>query len=421
MGRDKAVMNKLLIMCLIGLLAFSCSQVPKEAVPNAKNKALADSLNQRLNTIHAQKNFNGFAVAIVDTTGAIYQNGIGFSDVEKQKAYASNTVQNIASISKTLIGISLMKAQEMELLKLDDPANNYLPFKVRNPYYRDQEITIRHLATHTSSITDTDVYSDKSYILKEALDSTQSNLEELSENFNPADTKITIAEFLEKYFSEEGEWYSEQAFLDKEPGELFEYTNVGATLAAYIIELAAKKPYSEFVEEHIFKPLKMESSGLDFKDVDYNNFSTLYSSLNNEIPHYSLITYPDGGLITSINDLSLYLAELIKGYSGKGTLISPESYNELFKYQLKAENFTEQNEDHPYNDEYNAGIFMGFSAKGYVGHSGGDPGVASLMMFDSKSKVGRILFTNTNINNKEAGDAFWAIWDVLGEYGEKME
>ena len=75
------------------------------------------------------------------------------------------------------------------------------------------------------------------------------------------------------------------------------------------------------------EPLKMTSSGWSFDSVDLSMHTKLYTSGNTEIPFYSLITYPDGGLITSANDLSKYLIELIKGYNGKGTLL----YNLLMK------------------------------------------------------------------------------------------
>ena len=42
-------------------------------------------------------------------------------DVKGQKPYSENTVQNIGSISKTFIGIALLKAQELGMLNLDDP------------------------------------------------------------------------------------------------------------------------------------------------------------------------------------------------------------------------------------------------------------------------------------------------------------
>ncbi|MEO1628423.1 MAG: serine hydrolase domain-containing protein [Bacteroidota bacterium] len=66
-------------------------------------------------------------------------------------------------MSKTLLGIALLKEQEMGKLKLDDPANQYLNFPLVNPHYPDQVISIRHLATHTSGIKDSKHY-EKSYL-----------------------------------------------------------------------------------------------------------------------------------------------------------------------------------------------------------------------------------------------------------------
>ena len=51
------------------------------------------------------------------------------------------------------------------------------------------------------------------------------------------------------------------------------------------------------------------------------------------IAEYSLITYADGGFITSNNDLGLFLTELMKGYKGAGTLLNKESYAKLFEKQ----------------------------------------------------------------------------------------
>ena len=118
----------------------------------------------------------------------------------------------------------------------------------------------------------------------------------------------------------------------------------------------------------------MKNSGWNYSDIMFDNVSTLYADTKTEVPHYSLITYPDGGFLTTINDLSKYLSELIKGYSGNGKLLSKNSYNELFKPQSKEENFEERNSNNPYNDEYNLGIFIGISATNNIGHKGGDPG-----------------------------------------------
>lgn len=308
----------------------------------------------------------------------------------------------------------------MGKLNLDDPINRYLPFPVRNPHHPNTPITIRHLATHTSTIVDTDYYLNKSYILKDGKDSAQINASELTQNFNLPEARITMGEFLERILKENGEWYNREGFLDRKPGELFEYTNIGATLAAFIIEKATGKSYDSFTQNHILKPLRMKSSGWNFQTTDYSNFSKLYANPKTSIPHYSLISYPDGGFITSINDMGKYLTELIKGYSGNGVLLTKGSYSELYREQLDSDNFKERNKENPYNDEYNFGIFIGFSAKGYVGHTGGDPGVGSYMFFDSNNKIGRVLIINTSLNDKEGEQEFFLIWDKLEEYQEKL-
>ena len=96
----------------------------------------------------------------------------------------------------------------------------------------------------------------------------------------------------------------------------------------------------------------MNSSGWSFDEIDLSKHSTLYARPNIELPYYSLVTYPDGGLITSISDMAKYLSELIKGYSGKGTLLSKTSYDELFKEQLSSAQIPDQDEEDPYDDEY---------------------------------------------------------------------
>lgn len=225
-----------------------------------------------------------------------------------------------------------------------------------------------------------------------------------------------MEEFLKKILNANGEWYDKNGFLKVKPGEKFEYTNIGATLAALIIEKATKISYDKFTTKYILKPLGMQSSGWSFKQIDFKKHTRLYENPTLIYPFYSLITYPDGGFLTTSKDMGKYLSELIKGYWGKGKLLSKSSYEQLFTEQLKAENFDKRNEKNPYNDEYNTGIFMGFSAKDYIGHTGGDPGVTCYMFFNKKTKTGRFLVTNTSLNNRETELQFYEIWDKLDKY-----
>ncbi|GAA3511831.1 serine hydrolase domain-containing protein [Aquimarina addita] len=413
-------MNKILLLLLGFLLITSCKQKPKTAKEISDRQPIKDSLTIEINKLN-KNYFNGLGVAIVDSTGFLYKKGFGFADVKSKKPYTENTLQPIASVSKTFIGLALMKAQEKGLLHLDDPVNKYLPFKVQNPHFPDIDITIRQLAIHTSSIIDTENYMSKSYILKDKIDSLSMKLENIPQSFNPNHTKITLSEFLKNYLSTNGKWYHKNAFTKNKPSQFFEYTNVGATLCAYIIEIVSNTSYADFTTEHILKPLQMSNSGWSYRTVNFENVSTLYSDIENELPYYSLITYPDGGFITNLNDLGKYLTELIKGYSGNGTILTQKSYKQLFKIQLTGENFAEKRDKtNPYDDEYNSGIFMGFSSFNNIGHTGGDPGVSTLMFFNQKNKIGRILFVNTNIQNQDGFNSYFGIMNKLDEYSNKL-
>ncbi|MGB5819920.1 MAG: serine hydrolase domain-containing protein [Saonia sp.] len=413
-------MNKLIIVMVTVIFLASCNQ-KKNSKEEGKNEMgiIKDSLTAQLDDLVGQGYINGFGVAIVNQDTTLYAKGFGYVDVEEKAPYTKHTLQNIASVSKTLIGVALLKAREMGKLNLNDPINQYLPFEVFNPNYPEEPITIQHLATHTSTIQDGDLYGQKSYILKNADEYEKAQSMPISGEFNLPDADMDMGDFLKNLLSKEGAWYSKANYLEKKPGELYEYSNVGATLAAYIVELTTQQSYTEFTTQYILEPLGMSSSGWRFEDIDISKHTKLYALSGDEIPFYSLVTYPDGGLITSINDFSNYLSELINGHSGKGALLTKESYNLLFSELLAADNFNERGAENPFDDEYNSGVFFGHTPAGYIGHTGGDPGVSTFMFFDPKTKTGRLLFVNTDLDPKGAKQ-FYTIWNILGDYEIKL-
>ncbi len=387
----------------------------------AQKNTFKDSVTLALGNAYTQAPFTGFGTAVVTKNGMLYQQGTGYADKAAKKKYTANTIQNIGSISKTFIGVALLKAQEMGKLKLDDAINTYLPFKVSNPHHPQIPMTIRQLATHTSSIADNEFYLKKNYILKpgQNLKGVKLNFDD-EQVFNTHDAAISMKAFLQNVLTSNGKWYSEDAFTNNKPGEIFEYSNVGATLAAYIIECATGVPFDKFTAQYILQPLGMKASGWNFAAVNFKQHSRLYQTPDTVLPYYYLITYPDGNFISSVNDMGKYLAELMKGYDGEGTLLKKESYAALFKPQLTAKNFVKRNEKNPYSDTYNTGIFMGFSVSGNIGHTGSDPGVSTIMFFNPQTKIGRLLIVNTNIMDKKGNNSFYAIWDVLEKYQYKL-
>ncbi|MDO6471750.1 serine hydrolase [Maribacter sp. 1_MG-2023] len=369
--------------------------------------SIAEQLTSELKKISTDGSLVGFSVAIVNEEGTLYENGFGFADQKADQKYTANTLQNIGSISKTFIGVALLKAQELGKLNLDDNINDYLPFKVVHPKFKSTPISIRQLASHTSGIKDPAEYESKGYILKEAENGTA----KVNGNFLPPTEMMSLGEYLKAILSEDGKWYKKKTFSKYSPGGMFNYSNIGAGLAALVLEQATGESFPEFTQKYIFDPLEMTSSGWSFDAIDFSMHSKLYADADTELAFYKLVNYPDGGLISSSHDMAKYLSEIIKGYVGNGTMLSAESYKALFTPQLTDENHKDRS-DSEYNDEYNMGVFMGISSKGQIGHTGGDPSVVTHMFFNEKTKTGKLLLVNTELDKKSVQE-FIAIWRAL--------
>ncbi|WP_394971337.1 serine hydrolase domain-containing protein [uncultured Croceitalea sp.] len=402
--------NTILILSLT--VCFACQNCKKKTSASNKEKqtdATISAIDKELDSLYNTGIFNGFTATIVDSTEIVYNKGFGYADVVNKKAYTEHTIINIASVSKLFIGVGLLKAQEMSLLDLDDPINNYLPFKVVHPSYPDEIITIRQLATHTSAIVDTEIYMETAYANKDTITLAE-NLKRYTTYYqNSPSHWMPLAEYMDKILRQGGEYYTPSVFADRKPGAQYEYSNIGAALCGLIIEYAAKKPFNKFTKEHIFEPLAMLSTAWFFEEVDMTNYSKLYYD-ELELPYYKILSYPDGGLITSSTDMGKFLTDLIKGYSGNGTILSSPGYEELFKSQLDESAFEKKK-------NYNVGIFTEKELTyNVIGHTGGDPGTNTMLFFNTKTKKGRIFIANTDSKKENSDAVMWGIWDTIGEF-----
>jgi CubicO group peptidase (beta-lactamase class C family) len=417
--RQTQNMAKIISLLIISSLFISCGTT-KSKHSDEFIKA-QNELTEKLTELSKSTCLNGFGVALVNDKEILYQNGFGIANIETGEKYTESSIQNIASVSKTFIGLAILKAQELGKLKLDDPINKYLPFKVFNPKFPEIPITIRHLTTHTSSIADNEEYLHRAWLLYDTI-----NLEKNLKidigvcKFSAPSTAVSMEDFLKNVLMETGKWYRKDAFTDKKPGAIYSYSNVGATLAALVLEKATGENFDAFTEKHIIQPLKMESTGWGINNIDIKKHSRLFSDKKTTYPFYTCVTYPDGSIITSSSDMSKYIFELLKGFTGKGSILSKESYKEYFTPQLKAENFIDRDTSR-YSDEYNTGINMGFSSAGNFGHYGGDPGISSGIWFNMASKTGRYFITNTDWDDKVMVKNQIAIYGLLDEYLDKLD
>lgn len=394
-------------------ILFACSG-PQPPADDPLAAALTDSLR----TLIDSSAFVGVGVAITGPNDLHYAHGFGMADVERNVPYDEHTVQTVGSVSKTLIGLAVMKVVDQGALQLDGPVNAYLPFEVVNPTHPDVPITVRHLVTHTSTITDTEMgYLERVYVMAEEAPVEEDISEALAPvRFNAPDSAVDMANYLQRTLARDGAWYDDATFLRSRPGERFTYSNIGATLAAYVVERATGMSFDAYTKKHILEPLGMQDSYWQTGRWEDPALSQLFFTPTQPFPRYRLITYADGGFATSSADMARYVAELTAGHSGKGRLLSPDAYAELFRQQLDSTHFEERGRS-PYSDEYNMGVFMGYSMKGYFGHTGGDPGLASQFFVDPGTGIGRYLVVNTDVVRFRE---FVRIWEMMGRFSKRM-
>ena len=324
----------------------------------------------------------GLGAAIIVDKKVVWMKGYGFADKERAVPFTPDTIMNIGSISKTFTGVAMMRALQEGKLSLDENINSYLPFKLINPHHPGEKITLRQLATHTSGITDRwPVYKD---------------------TYHYGGTPEPLGEFLKSYFVPGGAYYSKDNFLNVKPGTHRDYSNIAAGLAGYIVEVAVGQKLNQYTKQRIFTPLRMDSTGWFLSEIDRARHSKLYvaqNSLTIPIPLYEGTTYPDGGVRTSVSDLSRFFIALLNDGVYEGTrILESRRVEEMLRFQ-----YTESNK--PGNvslQETNSGLFWAtkFNVT-RIGHGGSDPGVKTEMLSNLARDVGVILFTNTSLSGQE--------------------
>ncbi len=304
-------------------------------------------------------------------------NAYGLADPRTGQRVTPDTLFTIASISKTVTATALMTLYEQGKFALDDDINLYLPFAVRNPNFPDAPITFRMLLTHTSSIRDSRVYNRQYTLLQKPV---------------LPDSPIPLGEYLYDYLTPAGKWFHpKNNFLKQPPGTRYIYSNTGFGLVGYLTELISGMPFSAYCKKAVFTPLGMEQTAWHYKDVDTNRMAVPYGYNNllrqpKPIGFYGYPTYPDGALKTSVNEYARFLSIFInegKTFEGK-PFLQPETVKEMLTL-------------HSYpgmsSGEKSVGLAWHHGRMFYQ-HTGGDPGIFTIVIFDPAARQGAVLFTN---------------------------
>ena len=141
----------------------------------------------------------------------------------------------VASISKLLVAVGVMRLVERGYLTLDDDVSNYLGWKLRNPLFPKTEITLRMLLDHTSSVRGGDRYF---------IAAGEGRLQDF---FDPNTD-----------FWDGGAHWADRR--EEVPGSYFQYANLNSGLIAEIIERVSGQRFDQFMEHEVIAPLNMTGS-----------------------------------------------------------------------------------------------------------------------------------------------------------------
>ena len=377
----------LISLLLIGFISFLLYETKDDINADLSN------IEEKLNRFYNSERMGGFAVSVFNADSIIYTKGFGYANKEREKPYTSETQQYIASISKTTIGIALMKAEELKLLNIDHPINDYLPFKIYNPYFPNDEITIKHLATHTSSL-------DYNESVVESLYTKEPNTEQ------------SLALFMSDYF-QTGK-YGAVTFTKNKPGTNWNYSNIGSALAAYIVEHTSRMSFSNFTQTHIFNPLELNNTYWTISKSDSLLHTSYYEPTEDSIINVKtsgVILYPCRDLITNIEDLTKYCQAIL---SKNPVLLKESSFDRLLSPKLNSSvsNLPDDNN----------GLFFFIDRNNYgityqlTGMDGGDNCIKTMMYFDPKTRLGYIFIGNTGGTDLNRSNHIW-IYNALVSLG----
>jgi CubicO group peptidase (beta-lactamase class C family) len=319
----------------------------------------------------------GVAVARITNSEVTFLKAYGYANIESKTLVTEDTMFNIASISKPIMGVSLLQLVDKNKLALDANINNYLPFKIDNPSISGEKITLRHLATHSSGIND---YYDP--------DSFEKN----------KDSNVLLGTHLKSLLMKNGSKYGNgKYYLNQSPGEDRKYSNLGAGLAGYLVEATTGISLAKYSQQTLFDSLFMKNTAWLLDGLNLDNIAVPYSITDQGIfqsyDHIGNPQYPDGGIRSSIKDLSKFMTALLKNSDKNGNrLLSDETYKEMFQLQLKKEISTTQR------------FFWSDNQMGLTGHMGSDPGVFTAFYFNTQTNDGIIILMNIDMN-KDSADA----------------
>lgn len=324
----------------------------------------------------SDNNYAGHAFGILVDGELVLADGVGIVNLETREPVTAESSFHIASMTKSFTAMAILRLRDAGQLALQDPVEWHIP-ELRELQYLTTdapEITIENLMTMRSGFPEDNPWADR-------------HLE---------DPDAAFMAFLKAGLS-----------MSTVPSTAYEYSNLGYGMLGTIITRVSGRPYQDYITEEIFAPLGMNDTYWEYEDVPADRLAQGYLWQAGEwIPEPMLHTGAFGaigGLITSIQDFSKYVAFHLSAWPPRSAHddgpVKRSTLREMHSptgVRLSPDAKDPNGSPCPSMRGYAYGLFVRTDCRGVrrVEHTGGLPGFGSNYQFFPDHGVAIISFAN---------------------------
>lgn len=354
---------------------------------------ISDEIARKIDTVfgNVDNHTPGYIIGVFQNDSLLWKKGYGLANLEHLIPIDSHTNFNIASLSKQITAAAIALLVLEDKISLEDPVSDYLE---DFPFAKDQT-KIKHLIYMTSGIND--------YYYNPRTNGTDWS----SLQFFGIDDAIAAS-----YGSGE---------LMYQPGTQWSYSNINYMLLTKIVAKVSGMPFSEFVQQRIFKPLGMNNSLVN---------DDIFEVIPNRALGYNIRTEAETNWLIESNymeergDGFLQIHRNSPHHGGSGVYTTLEDFGRwlanFYNKSLGGEAFytlmhrTEKFEHDKANDALGL-VLDNYQGQDVVWYEGGDWGFSSFMLRFVASNTSIVCFSNLGTGN--AKSKVWGVYDILVDHG----
>ena len=244
----------------------------------------------------------GAAIAIVSTNEIEWTAGIGKADVAANKPATDETLFRIGSISKGFAALAALRLNEQGELNLNDTVRHWVPdVAFTNPWEATDPVRLVHLMEHTTGFDDIHM---REYALNDP---------------TPMSLNGALA-------------YGASSRVSRwPPGTRMAYCNSGPAVLAAVIEKVCGERFEDYVQEHFFKPMHMDTASYFYTPEVQQHITKLYHNDGvTPYPYWHIALRPAGAINASAKDMANYVRFYLQRGSMDGIqILRPESIDRM--------------------------------------------------------------------------------------------